>query len=310
MSRFRLASVWAAAGLTLAVTAAALAATTSANAGAAKPDLDLHEGIIWESFLVPGSESTLDFGLSYAHAPAENVRVTADFPTGFEIRNVVPSGKEKDQWDCAATTPSKVDCAIKGVLQPDSEPGNSGTGFHVDYVVTDKVREGTAKFQLKVTTSTPEENYRNNRATMSVPVSTTVGSFSGRVWSDTNRNGLQDSGEPGIAGAKVSLWVWSSSEGQRGLSRRATAARVVIPDTITDSDGRYTLTNVPSFTYKVVLDLPGDDPKLTKANAGSNDKIDSDFDTDANAIGTAVSRPYKLRSNGHIVLDAGYLPAS
>jgi protocatechuate 3,4-dioxygenase beta subunit len=85
-----------------------------------------------------------------------------------------------------------------------------------------------------------------------------------RVWLDANRNGLQDSGETGVAGVKVVLLDAA------GNATGSTAT--------TDANGNYSFTNLKPGTYSVQFDkatLPAN-YVFTGADAGSNDTKDSD----------------------------------
>jgi hypothetical protein len=88
------------------------------------------------------------------------------------------------------------------------------------------------------------------------------------VWSDKNRNGVQDPGEPGVPGVPVKL---VDKDG-----------KPVGEPVKTDKDGRYEFPNIPDGTYKVCFEmgaLPGDYAgyQATKPNIGDDAK-DSDVD--------------------------------
>jgi len=65
----------------------------------------------------------------------------------------------------------------------------------------------------------------------------------GQVYDDKNGNGSQDNGEPGVAGAEVTL-----SDGNRSGS--------VIRTAITNVSGIYTLNDVPAGQYTLQVTLP------------------------------------------------------
>jgi uncharacterized repeat protein (TIGR01451 family) len=100
----------------------------------------------------------------------------------------------------------------------------------------------------------------------SAPNALGIGNF---VFLDYNRNGIQDTGEPGIANVRVRLF-------QSGIER----AQV-----LTDANGLYSFTNanvptglLPNTAYEVRI-LPADFPanlKLTKYQQGGNSELDSD----------------------------------
>jgi hypothetical protein len=89
------------------------------------------------------------------------------------------------------------------------------------------------------------------------------------VWSDKNRNGVQDPGEPGVPGVPVKL---VDKDGKP------------VGDPVkTDPNGKYEFPNIPDGTYKVCFEmnaLPGDYAGYlaTKPNVGSDDAKDSDVD--------------------------------
>lgn len=79
------------------------------------------------------------------------------------------------------------------------------------------------------------------------------GGFCGVVWNDTNHNGIQDAGEPGIVGAVVTV---------NGVS------------IATDQNGVYYFP-VPSGTYEVFVQIPPGS-QASPPNVGGNDTVDSD----------------------------------
>lgn len=100
------------------------------------------------------------------------------------------------------------------------------------------------------------------------PTATPINSFSGRLWWDYNGNGLQDSQEPGLEGYEIRLSSGYPPYGYYGISAR------------TDSDGRFTFTNLqpyspPHYYYAYVI-VPPINHTPTLPDQGNNDAIDSD----------------------------------
>ncbi|MEZ5045997.1 MAG: SdrD B-like domain-containing protein [Chitinophagaceae bacterium] len=91
------------------------------------------------------------------------------------------------------------------------------------------------------------------------------------VWYDVNNNGQQESGEPGIAGAHVTLY--------------AADGTTVLATAITNGEGAYSFTNLPAGTYVIgVSNVPNIQvagstwvPMPTVQNTGA-DETDSDID--------------------------------
>ena len=103
------------------------------------------------------------------------------------------------------------------------------------------------------------------------------------VWKDNNVNGIQDGGEPGIAGVAVTLLNCSDN---------------VLSSTVTNAAGFYLFTNLAPGCYKVQFATPaGLTPTLS--NVG-NDATDSD------AVG-GVTGNYTLASGEtNLTVDAGF----
>jgi hypothetical protein len=85
-----------------------------------------------------------------------------------------------------------------------------------------------------------------------------IGDF---VWNDTNENGMQDQGEPGIAGVTVELFDAD--------------ADVLVLSTATDGNGIYILGNVPEGSYYLQFTGPAG-WEFTLVDQGSSDLADSD----------------------------------
>ncbi|MBP6902404.1 MAG: carboxypeptidase regulatory-like domain-containing protein [Burkholderiaceae bacterium] len=99
---------------------------------------------------------------------------------------------------------------------------------------------------------------------------TTKGSIGDRLWEDADFDGIQDAGEKGIAGVKVTL-KGAGVDGSFGTGDDITAT------TTTNSSGNYEFTNLAAGKYQVVF---GDGSftgyYATKQNQGGNDAVDSD----------------------------------
>ncbi|WP_326543469.1 SdrD B-like domain-containing protein [Pseudorhodoferax sp.] len=119
-----------------------------------------------------------------------------------------------------------------------------------------------------------------------------AGCLGDRVWNDTNRNGVQDAGETGVAGVAVTL-AGAGADGVFGTADDTGRT------TTTNSTGNYLFSNLAAGQYRVTFGaVAGHD--FTTANAGSNDAADSDV----NASG--VSHTVKLAiGQSNLTVDAG-----
>ena len=110
-----------------------------------------------------------------------------------------------------------------------------------------------------------------------------TGSIGDFVWNDLNTNGIQDAGEPGIAGATVVL----------------TYPNGTTVTTTTNANGLYTFSNLAPGTYSVTFTTPpGYSPSLS--NIGANDAIDSD------PVGGVVSGIVLAAGQNNTTVDAAF----
>lgn len=108
---------------------------------------------------------------------------------------------------------------------------------------------------------------------------TIIGNF---VWRDSNRNGQQDSGEPGLEGITVQLWNPAKS--------------MLIDSTLTDSTGHYSFVAPSPADYRVRVVLPETDWFFTTKNAaGVSDLLDTDINPSGSNLG--FTDPFTVAAN-------------
>lgn len=112
-----------------------------------------------------------------------------------------------------------------------------------------------------------------------VIIESSIGDF---VWEDLDADGIQDAGEPGVAGFPVTL-VGVDLDGNP-----------VSFATTTDANGWYVFPDLASGTYTVTFDPNGlsSNTTFTRQNAGSDDATDSDGD-----VATGETAPFALAPN-------------
>jgi hypothetical protein len=113
------------------------------------------------------------------------------------------------------------------------------------------------------------------------PCTGTIGDF---VWNDTNGNGIQDAGEPGIAGV--------------GLSLKNSAGSVVATAT-TNGAGGYSFTGLCAGTYTVTVTAPPANLTPTICTNGSSSG------TDSNCSPATVNLPGNNSTD--LTIDFGYV---
>ena len=128
-----------------------------------------------------------------------------------------------------------------------------------------------------------------------------TGSLGDTVYNDTNGNGVQDTGEPGIGGVPVNL-IGAGPDGIFGTPDDITRT------TTTDNNGIYSFPGLPAGSYRVSANNPpGLTPTQTQPNAvglaaGQNiDTLDFGFTGQRGSIGDTVYND----TNGNSTQDSG-----
>ncbi len=123
------------------------------------------------------------------------------------------------------------------------------------------------------------------------PTPINIGNF---VWDDLDQDGRQDAGEPGLAGVVVQLWNSTKT--------------ALIAQTTTNANGNYTVVAPLPGDYRVRVILPGFlDSFTVKDQAGGDDQLDSDINTNSTNIG--FTDVFTLASNviSTTIYDAGII---
>jgi hypothetical protein len=112
------------------------------------------------------------------------------------------------------------------------------------------------------------------------------------VWIDTDRDGIKDAGESGIAGVTLSI---TKADGSAVTDVFGNA----VTTTTTDVKGKYLFANLPVGSYKVTITSPSG-YVATTALAGSDRTVDS-------STGTATSVSLTTDGASDLTLDFGFV---
>jgi protocatechuate 3,4-dioxygenase beta subunit len=116
------------------------------------------------------------------------------------------------------------------------------------------------------TDTSPEDYFKLDQVAVCAPnmgtpvAKASIGDF---VWEDKNYNGVQDSGETGIANVTVKL---------------LNSAGIVVDSTTTDASGKYLFDGLNPADYKVQVVAPSG-YYVTKMDQGTNNAVDSDVNS-------------------------------
>jgi protocatechuate 3,4-dioxygenase beta subunit len=131
---------------------------------------------------------------------------------------------------------------------------------------------------VTLTTATPNVTYVDAGMYISQP--SRIGDF---IWNDLDKDGVQDAGEPGIAGVVVTLYDNSGNP---------------VRTTITDNNGHYEFNDVPAGTYTLGITPPPGYQASPKDATG--DAADSDFNP-----ATFRTDPFVVSAGVDITRDGG-----
>ncbi|WP_414586569.1 SdrD B-like domain-containing protein, partial [Scytonema sp. PCC 10023] len=129
------------------------------------------------------------------------------------------------------------------------------------------------------------------------------GTIGDTVYTDTNGNGVQDAGEPGISGRTISL-TGAGPDGQFGTADDITRTAT------TDNNGRYSIPNLPPGSYRVAVTNPPDGlspsqiPPATITLAAGQNLNTADFGFTQQQLGRIGDTVFNDR-NGNNTQDEG-----
>jgi SdrD B-like domain/Secretion system C-terminal sorting domain len=256
-------------GKTAAITLAAGEINKTIDAGIYNPNLGSVGGLIWDDKNADGNQDANE-------PPTSGLTVTLKDGTGKVIGVAITDGDGKylftnlplGDYTVEFTKPDGT------VYSPATPPGTTNNDGST----------GSAAVSITAGNLNP----RNVDAGFNVPLLASVGDY---VWNDANANGIQDAGEKGLPGVKVTLYDGTGA---------------AIGTAITDENGKYQINDiVPGTGFTIVFDnLPVGSIFTTENIAGSTAANGSD----ANQI-TGGTQPFTLVGGQHLPdVDAGIIP--
>ncbi|HEY4460390.1 MAG TPA: SdrD B-like domain-containing protein [Pseudonocardiaceae bacterium] len=138
------------------------------------------------------------------------------------------------------------DIALLGGYDASITPGATVTATETGYA-TDPSSDAVV-FNAQTEENDNSASLGTPQTSISATVTPVVGSYGGVIFGDLNGNGVQDSGEPAVAGADVTLTgPFSGLAGQDGPQNY---------ETTTDTNGHFLLSNLPGGNYTVLITPP------------------------------------------------------
>ncbi|SQE73303.1 Ser-Asp rich fibrinogen/bone sialoprotein-binding protein SdrD [Staphylococcus simulans] len=206
---------------------------------------------VWEDSNKDGIQNSNEVGI-------EGVTVTLTKPDGSTVTTVTDAngkyeftGLENGDYTVDFTAPEGYEATLVNVGDDALDSDGASTTVTINNADNYTIDSG---FYKPVEEPTP------------VPATYTVGD---KVWEDTNKDGIQNSNEPGIPGVEVTLTKPDGST----------------VTTTTDNNGNYEFTNLPNGDYTITFETPeGYEPTLV--NVG-NTALDSDGTTTTVTINNA-----------------------
>ncbi|MDU3688588.1 MAG: SdrD B-like domain-containing protein, partial [Anaerococcus hydrogenalis] len=163
------------------------------------------------------------------------------------------------------------------------DPAN-GDGINgMNVINTESVKIGGQSFN-------GDQNWDLFRASIRLPKPSSIGDT---VWLDEDKDGIQGANEKPAAGVTVKLL---DKEGKPVKDFNGNPVK----DQVTDENGNYKFENLAAGDYIVEI-VPNKGQKLTEKTQGTDNTIDSDFDSKTNK-----TAPITLEPNKHLTdIDAG-----
>ncbi|MGD8463922.1 MAG: SdrD B-like domain-containing protein [Anaerolineae bacterium] len=229
--------------------------------------------------VTPGEQASfsLDYGNSGGYE--NDVMIRNDFPAEAPFVSAVPAPDREDaggawvEWDV----------------------GDLGNGDSGSIDVTVAIQAGLPHSTTMVITDVIYNHVDEiaDSTTITFHVNQPPQSLGNFVWYDTDQDGIQDAGEPGVGGIDVSLHPRQCSEQQ-------------LASDVTDDNGNYLFTDVPPGVYCLQFSSIPAGWSISPQNQGADDTVDSDADpvtaqiTDITLTDTDLTQDMGLFTNGSI----------
>jgi protocatechuate 3,4-dioxygenase beta subunit len=171
-----------------------------------------------------------------------NYTVVAPVPGDYRVRVVLPAVND-------AFSPK--DSTGVDTTDSDINPSGPDIGFTDSFTIASNVISMTSIDGGLIIYRTPTPTR--------TPTPINLGNF---VWQDLDNDGIQDAGEPGVAGITVQLWNSTKSQ--------------LIDQTVTNANGNYTLVAPVPGDYRIRV-VPFAGSSFSPRNQGADDTKDSDI---------------------------------
>lgn len=159
------------------------------------------------------------------------------------------------------TNPNEFEVSVSWSIEGTSQSGTINAASGNNYLVT--VTGGNNKITISWKDEAGAVNQINSVSGGEQCEQPNKSKLGDRVWSDLNKNGLQDQDEPGVKDVVVNLYRCSDNS--------------LVSAQNTDSDGDYLFEDLPAGDYKVGFVLPAG-YVFSPENQASDDALDSDAD--------------------------------
>ncbi len=217
---------------------------------------------------VPSQTTGADGLYYFDNLPEGDYQVQVQMPAGYTptINQQTADNNDSENDSNIASTVGNTHTSGTFTLSNNGEPD----GVNSNIVGSDDADNG-------------DDNNGNMTVDFGFFPSVSIGSI---VWNDTNRDGLQTAGEPGIAGATVTLLDGSGNP------------VAGVPSQTTGADGLYYFDNLPEGDYQVQVQMPaGYTPTINQQTADNNDS-ENDSNIASTVGNTHTSGTFTLSNNG------------
>lgn len=242
-------------------------------------------------------------------ATSSIVTLTTSSPHGRSAGNLLAVADVGARYDTTLVSVLDVPSSttLRYVLSGTAETSTASTGYifkpesglSAELVLDDVIINACSASGVPSTTAPAVTATTTPGGSGSSPTTTAPGSSSATVkvsvgnsvWSDTDRDGVQDVGEPGIKGVVISV---TKADGSAVTDVNGGSVNT----TTTDANGKYLFENLPTGSYKVtVLAPPGYSPTKTGAGTAATDS----------SKGSAVSANLTENGSSDQTLDFGFV---
>ncbi|MEO1616479.1 MAG: SdrD B-like domain-containing protein [Planctomycetota bacterium] len=217
---------------------------------------EFSEDVVVDAAFLDSVVHDSDLSIWIGSKPAGELELSDALLAGLELNEVSNTSSSSSRWANFNGSGVSGNLLILAASVEDHSPEDQ---FKIRKLKFDTLARGVYGNLGTVTAGSVSDSDPSHYTNPEPAPSASIGNF---VWNDVDRDGKQDSNEPGVSGVEVTLY---DSAGE------------AVTSVLSDDDGAYSFDGLEGGQYRVGFELP-EDFVFTQSRNDISDSLDSDVD--------------------------------